>query len=169
MFLFKKIVGPLFLPLKLCFILILVGLCLVWFQKKGRLGKLLLTIGVLLLMLLSYSVIADRIIAPLECRYPPVHLQDAQGVKWIAVLGGGFQAGDRCPPTSQLASDSLARLAEGIRLYRTLPHCKLLLSGGAVFDPVSEAEVMSRAALALGVRSQDIVLETTSRDTEDHA
>ncbi len=63
----------------------------------------------------------------------------------------------------------LARVVEGVRLYKAIPGTKLLLSGGGVFDPVPEAEVMARIALLLGVKPQDISLETDSRDTADQA
>jgi uncharacterized SAM-binding protein YcdF (DUF218 family) len=169
MFLFKKIVGPLFLPLTLSLILMMAGLILTWFQKKKRLGNILLIFGILVLAFLSYNAVADRFIAPLECRYPPIRIQDAQGVRWILVLGGGSEVDDRYSPASRLSGDSLSRLAEGIRLYRKMPDCKLLFSGGAVFSRVSEAQILSGAARDLGVSGHDIILESASKDTEEQA
>ncbi len=169
MFLFKKMVGPLFLPLTLCLILLTAGAILVWFQKKGRSGKILVTAGVLLLALTSYGAVANWSAMPLECRYPPLRISDAAGARWVAVLGGGFTPNPQDPATSRLNGETLSRLAEGIRLYRKIPGCKLLLSGGAVFHTAAEAEVMAGAARDLGVREKDMVLESASRDTEDQA
>ncbi|MHC4321194.1 MAG: YdcF family protein, partial [Planctomycetota bacterium] len=73
------------------------------------------------------------------------------------------------PPISQIGKSSLVRLIEGIRIYRKYPGAKLLLSGGAVFDPVSEAEMMARVAREIGVPERDIILESKSKDTRDEA
>lgn len=169
MFLFKKIVSPLFLPLTLCLLLLLTGLILIWLRKRERTGKILMTAGVLLLALMSYDAVPSRFISPLECRYPPAALSEARGAKWIAVLGGGGRAEKGYPASSQLSEQSLARLAEGIRLQRHLPGCRLILSGGEVFQTVPEAELMAGAAKDLGVSEKDMVLESSSRDTEEQA
>jgi uncharacterized SAM-binding protein YcdF (DUF218 family) len=63
----------------------------------------------------------------------------------------------------------LARVVEGVRLHKAVPGSKLLLSGGAVFDPVPEAEVMAQVAVVLGVKPHDIRLESDSRDTAEEA
>ena len=63
----------------------------------------------------------------------------------------------------------MTRLVEGSRLQKMIPGAKLLLSGGRVFDPVADAEVMAKLALSIGVDRQSMVLETASRDTEDEA
>jgi len=60
-------------------------------------------------------------------------------------------------------------VVEGVRLHKAVPGSKLLLSGGAVFDPVPEAEVMAQIAVLLGVKPQDITLESDSRDTAEEA
>jgi uncharacterized SAM-binding protein YcdF (DUF218 family) len=169
MFLFKKIVSPLFLPLTLCLILLLAGLILLWFRKRERMGKVLVTFGVLLLALLSYDAVSSRIISPLECRYPPASLSDARGARWIAVLGSGVRVEKGWPAAGQLSERSLARLAEGIRLHKLLSGCKLILSGGAVYQTVPEAELMAEAARDLGVDEKDILIESASRDTEEQA
>ena len=60
-------------------------------------------------------------------------------------------------------------MVEGIRIHNSLKGSKLILSGGAVFDPVPEAKVMADAAYKLGVDPDDIILESASKDTEDQA
>jgi len=169
MFLLKKIVSPLFLPLTLCLLLLMAGLILLWFRNRERMGKILTTVGFLLLALVSYDAVSNRIISPLECRYPPAGLSEIRGAKWIAVLGAGIRPEKGYPASSQLSEISLARLVEGIRLQRHITGCRLILSGGAVFHPVPEAELMAGAAKDLGVSEKDIVLESSSRDTEEQA
>ena len=85
------------------------------------------------------------------------------------MLGGGHRSDPSLPANSQISPAALGRVVEGVRLYKTIPGSKLLLSGGRVFDPVPEAEVMAQIAEFLGVKPQDISLESNSRDTADEA
>ena len=85
------------------------------------------------------------------------------------MLGGGHVSDPRLPANSQISAAALGRVVEGVRLYKAIPGSKLLLSGGAVFDPVPEAEVMAQIAGLLGVKPQDIRLESDSRDTAEEA
>jgi len=170
MFLLKKLVTPFFLPLSVSLELLLIGVVLLWVAKKQKAGKVFLSLGFLFLGLISYDFFPDRLLRPLESRYPP--LTDARslsGIKWIVVFGGGLIDDFRLPVLEKLSSHSLARLIEGIRLHRELPQTKLLLSGGAVFGSQSSARVMAEAAAALGVNPKVLVLETESRDTEEEA
>jgi uncharacterized SAM-binding protein YcdF (DUF218 family) len=169
-FLFKKIVGPLLFPVPLCLIILLLGLIFHWFTRRQRTGKIIVSLGVGLLLLLSYSAFSDMLLRPLEYRYTPVkNFEELQDVKWVVVLAGGHVSDKLVPITSQLEESSVVRVVESIRLQKMLPNSKLLLSGGGVFDPVPSAKLMADLALALGVESQDIVLETGSRDTKDEA
>ena len=170
MFLLKKIVAPLFLPVSLCLELLLLGLFLLWFTRKQKTGKVILSIGFLLLAFLSYSAVSDELLQPLEYKYPPIlKADDAPGVKWVVVLGGGHISDPRLPVTSQIGGASVARLVEGIRLYKMLPGSKLILSGGSAFDPVASAKIMADVAIAMGVDKQDLILESSSKDTKDQA
>jgi uncharacterized SAM-binding protein YcdF (DUF218 family) len=174
MFLFKKIISPLFLPVPLCLEVLAVGLILIWFTRKQKAGKLVVTLGTLMLLLLSNTSISDLLLRSLEYRYPPPAMTAgsslrATGVKYIVVLGGGYSDDPHIPLTSQLGEDTMVRVAEGIKLYREIPGCKLVFSAGSINQPVPESEVMSKVAQALGVGQQDVVLESESRDTEESA
>lgn len=178
MFLFKKIVSRFFFPLPLCLEILIVGLILLWFSKKQRLGKIMVTSGTILLLMLSYTYTSDHLLLGLEYTYPsigeepegasPAH-DPRKPVKWIVVLGGGQNSDPALPVTSQVGSTSLTRLVEGLRLYMKNPGSKLILSGGGVYGPSSEAEAMFRVARALRVPREDLILESESRDTEEQA
>ena len=176
MFLFKKIISPLLLPVPFCLLLLTTGLILLWFTRKQKAGKIFVSVGVVLLTLLSYSAIPSLFLKSLEYDYPPIisisevtRRNPASSIKWIVVLGGGHTSSPQLPSTSQLSSASLVRLVEGIRLHRELPGSKLILSEGSIWDRASGAEVMAKVAQSLGVDSQNIVLEASSKDTEDEA
>ena len=177
MFVMKKIVALFFYPVGLCLGILILGLFCLWATRRQRLGKVLVTLGTVLLLLLSTSLISSGLLVPLEQRYPSLlHPEtvswgpkSSTSPKWIVVLGGGHVSDPRLPANSQISTTALGRVVEGVRLYKTIPGSKLLLSGGRVFDPVPEAEVMAQIAGLLGVKPQDISLESDSRDTADQA
>jgi uncharacterized SAM-binding protein YcdF (DUF218 family) len=178
MLMLKKILTHFFYPLPLCLGILVLGLVFLWATKRQRLGKALVTWGTVLLVLLGSHFLSPVLLGPLESQYPPLLNaetvlreggRDAAGSPWIVVLGGGIVSDPALPPNSQLALASLARVVEGVRLYRALPGSRLLLSGGACFDPVPEAVLMAQVARLLGAAPQDVVLETESRDTADQA
>ena len=166
MFILKKIVALLLMPMSLCLGVLGVGILLLWLRRRIVKAKIVLTLGFLVLTALSFSAVADPLIKPLELWYPP--LLDTSGmkdVKWVVVLGSGHTSSPELPPNAQVFNSSLSRIVEGIRIHRALPGSKLILSGGAVFDPVPEAETMAAVARMLGVSPNDMVLESQSQDT----
>jgi len=91
MFLIKKIVAPFFLPLSICLEILLLGLFVLWFTRRQRTGKILVSIGVILLTTISYGAVSDMFLGPLESKYLPITDTSAfQDVKWVVVLGGGI-------------------------------------------------------------------------------
>jgi len=176
MFLFKKVISPLFYPLTLCIILMICGLFLLWFSKCQRSGKLLVSMSVIFLTMFSYGAISDSLLAPLERTYPPLLTDQTseplpidQRIKWIVVLGGSHISDPLVPVASQLSFASLARLTEAVRIYRRMPRAKLILSGGTFAEPISEAEIYFKTARIMDVPSQDLVMSGPDRDTEEEA
>jgi uncharacterized SAM-binding protein YcdF (DUF218 family) len=155
----------------------LVGLLLLWFTRKQKTGKTLVTLAGVLLFFFSSPHFSGMLLAPLESRYPPLCVTPGgsaavglRAVKFIVVLGGGFSSDADRPLAIRLNAESTTRLVEGVRLNKVLKCCKLILSGGPGPDGVSSAaQIMSQLAQDLGVDRQDMILETQSRDTEDEA
>lgn len=170
MFLLKKILTPFFLPVSVCIEILLLGTILLWFTRWQKTGKAVVTLGLIVLTGLSYGPISEALLRPLEYKYPPLlksaHLTQ---VKWVVVLGGGHVSNPQIPVTSRVSSSALFRLVEGIRLYRERPGRKLILTGGAIFDPIPHARVLANLAQAIGVNERDLVLEDNSLDTKDEA
>ena len=146
------------------------GMFLLWFTRRQRAGKVMVCLGIVLLALFSYTPFSDISLKSLEYRYAPlVDVFQLSDIKWVVVLGGGHNSDSKFPATSQLSESSLSRLVEGVRIHRLLPESKLLLSGGAVFDPVPNAKVMARVAEVMGIDGNKVILEELSRDTGDQA
>jgi uncharacterized SAM-binding protein YcdF (DUF218 family) len=168
MFLFKKIVGPLFFPMSLILGILFFGFFLLSLTRRQKTGKVVVLIGIIFLGMVSYNGVSDKLLQPLEYQYPPLlSLQNIQNVKWIVVLGGGHTSDPKLPITSQLSEASLIRLVEGIRIHNGLPKSKLILSGGSVFEKISNAQVLADVAIAIGVKKEDLILEDVSKNTED--
>jgi len=170
MFFIIKALSSLLAPLPVIIGILMTGIFFLWFTKKQKAGKVLVSGAAILLLILSYGFISDGLLKHLEHRYPPLlATNELSPVKWIVVLGGGHISDPSIPLTSQLSAVSLVRLTEGVRLYRELPGSKILLVGGAVFDQIPEVEISARIAGFMGVKSDDLLLEKKSKDTEEQA
>lgn len=168
-----KIVSRWFFPVPMICEFLLVGLILLWFTRRQKAGKALVTIGTALLILLGNRAISAWLPRPLEQRYPrffasplPSSADSPQKGMFIVVLSGGFSTDEpRVDMVSHLTEETAVRLMAGIRLYNEMQGSKFLLSGG----PPADADSMEKVALALGVKIQDITLESESGNTEQEA
>ncbi len=172
MFILKKIISAFLYPLPLSLLVSFLGLYLLWFTTKQRAGKIVVSVGLVILTLFSYRIVADKLLRPLERQYDVFDIKNSSAVletegesaiKFVVVLGGGYTSDPELPMISQIGRSSLVRLIEGIRIYIKYPGAKLLLSGRGV------AEVMAGVARELGVPERDIILESKSKDTKDEA
>jgi uncharacterized SAM-binding protein YcdF (DUF218 family) len=170
MFLFKKMLANIFSPISLCLLLLLAGLVFLWFTRRQKTGKVLVSAGFVLLLALGYGWGFAPVLKSLEREYAPLTVVPADaGVKWVVVLGGGTSSDAGIPLTSRLSEASLGRLVEGIRLYKQIPGVKLLVSGGHVFNSGVDGESMQALAVSLGVNPADILVDKDSPDTETQA
>ena len=63
MFLFKKIVAPLFFPVAIVLLILISGLFLLTLSQRKKTGKVFIFIAVLLLGTLSYEAVSERLLA----------------------------------------------------------------------------------------------------------
>lgn len=168
MFLIKKLISRVFFPLPLSLELLCVGLFLLWFTRRQRAGKSLVTCGTLLLLALSNTFTSNALLRPLERTYPPLVVapagEAAPAMRFIAILGGWANEDPNVPVSSHIGPDLMVRLIEGVRLHRELPGSKLILSGGHDL-----AEGMAKMAEALGVSAEDTMALSEPHDTEEES
>ncbi|CDL60868.1 Membrane Protein Functionally coupled to the MukBEF Chromosome Partitioning Mechanism [Klebsiella pneumoniae IS39] len=127
------------MPLPALLLLIGIGIALLWFSRFQRTGKLCVSLGWLLLTLLSLQPVADSLLKPIEDTYPT--WRGEQPVNYVVVLGGGYTWNPEWAPSSNLINNSLPRLTEGIRLWQANPGSKMIFTGAAAkTNPVSTAE-----------------------------
>jgi uncharacterized SAM-binding protein YcdF (DUF218 family) len=149
---------------------ILLGLSL-FFWKKGsiRQAKTLLFISLIWITLLSYSPFSSLFLSPLENSYSKISQSNSSSARYIHVLGSGHISNQKIPLESEIEYSSLVRDIEGITLYKQHPGIKLIFSGYAGDDSLSNARKNSQLAIALGVNPSDIILLETPRDTYEEA
>jgi len=168
MFLMRKIVSRFLFPVPLSLEFLLAGLFLLWFTRRQRAGKALVTCGAILLLGLSNNFVSDALLRPLEHRYPPLAVvhsgANAPEIGFIVVLGGFANDDPDVPMTSHISPALMVRLIEGVRLHREIPGSKLILSGGN-----DSALGMTKMAEALGVGAEDILRLSQPRDTEEES
>ncbi len=151
--------------------LLLLSLSVLWLIVRGN--HWLVRVG-LLLSLLSFIVLStpwfpDRLLASIEHQYDVVR-EVNPAISWVVVLGGGHEDIKNAPANDELSSQSIARLVEGIRLYRQLSKAKLLLSGGSGYKgDISEANYLGVLASWCAIPSDALVLESDSFNTADEA
>lgn len=167
-FLLKKIISALLLPLPISLIVSLLGLYLLWFSHYLRLGKVLVSFGVIILIIFSISLVSNALLRGLESQYQPL-TNIPNKVDTIVVLGGGVRGYKNMPANTRLSSASMARLVEAVRLYTRIPNATLILSGGRVFGSPAEADVLDNTAVMLGIQQSHIKMEKGSKDTYQEA
>jgi len=111
------------------------------------------------------AFLIKRYEAPVKVCQP--HLLDTTQTYHIHVLGAGYSLDPRLPATSQLNQVTLARLVEGIRIARQLPKYTLVTSAYSSVGLEPQASVAKRAAIDLGIPSQNIKMITTPSNTSE--
>jgi uncharacterized SAM-binding protein YcdF (DUF218 family) len=164
----KKLIGACLLPFPFALFLLLSGLALLWFGKRQRLGRLLISLSAVAMLLGGYDVFSGPLLRPLERSFPALSsdavAQLAPAPVAVVVLGSGFHPDPRLPPNARLSGNGLMRLIEGVRLVKLLPGARLIVSDG-----FGQGEALAETAALMGVARDRIVVEGLSRDTADEA
>ncbi|MBL4900438.1 MAG: YdcF family protein [Colwellia sp.] len=166
LFVLKKIISIFIMPINLVFILLM--LAIIYFNKRPKVSFKYLISAVLLLLLSSLPIISNTLMVNIEDNYE-AFTRSSRPVDYIIVLGNGHASNDALPATSQLQVASLQRLVEVLRIYKIHPEARIITSGFAGDDPVSNAEKMKQSLVLLGVPEQKIITENFPKDTEEEA
>jgi uncharacterized SAM-binding protein YcdF (DUF218 family) len=164
----KMALGAWLMPLPFSLTLVILGL-LLRLGGRRRSGAWLIAVGAAVALAAATRPIADATLRPLEARYHAV--ADAATLRpaprYIVVMGSGYHPRPGLPITAEVDAIGMVRLAEGIRLLRQLPDAQLVVSGGSVGGEPPIAEGYARAAAALGVPAQSLIVIDTPRDTDE--
>ena len=166
LFLLKKIISLMIMPLSITIILLLFAV--IFYRIKPKLSFVALLSGSSLLLFSTLPPISDTLMAPLENNYP-AFTRSVKPVDYIVILGGAHTTVAGLPATSQLNSSSLARLVEALRIYNMYPEAQIITSGFSGGDVSSNAEKVKQAAVSLGVPAHRIITENFPQDTQEEA
>jgi uncharacterized SAM-binding protein YcdF (DUF218 family) len=156
-YLFSQIIGLLTSPLLVTLILLLIAILLHW-RGRRRASLSIALAGVALLYLCASGPVASALMKPLESSYRGI--DDAslpQGIAGIAVLGSTYVPERGRPITGALPGESLARVAEGVRLAKRYGNVRLMLSGG-----VSSGYGLTASARGYEIFARDMGIDPAS-------
>ncbi len=168
MFLYLSKLLPLFVfPLGFACVTLIVTLIL-W--RRRRWALLGVIVALLVLWIGGNRIVSMALAQSLERRYPPLTSQIEADV--IVVLGGATRPQSYPRPIHEM-NEAGDRLLYALHLYQQGVAPKLLLSGGGAaygeWDRPAEAETMAAILMTMGMPSEDLWLETASRNTHENA
>ena len=160
---------PFFEPLPLSLALLIAGLALL-IARRRKAAIVFFGAGIGILLVLGYGLFTKQALYLLERSYAPLIVEKIPSqvrnrIRHVVVLGSGHISDPDLPKTAQIGGASLYRLVEGVRIYRLLPGSKLVISGGVIPDPVTNARVVSDVARQIGIPVQDMIVEERPSDT----
>jgi uncharacterized SAM-binding protein YcdF (DUF218 family) len=174
MFLLKKAIGFLLMPLPLSLIFLVLGVLFILLFKRRLLARVCFALGLCILLLAANRAASGLLCASLERRYlpaPVAAIADTSRLKtctFVAVLGSGHGNADDLAASQQLSPPGRARLVEGLRLAILLPETRLIVSGPRMgADRQTHARVLADAAVELGFPRGRILEIDTARDTAE--
>ncbi len=140
------------------------------FKKKNKGIAFIMLFFAGLIYCASIEPLSDKFIIPLENRYNQLNLKDISKHDVYVVLGGGVY--DNSPDLNKTGSpsgDTLARIVYAYRLYRFQALPIIVSSGKGFACKKSEAPIMERYLMQMGVPERDIIMDSTSRNTYENA
>jgi uncharacterized SAM-binding protein YcdF (DUF218 family) len=164
---------PFFEPLPVSLALFIAGLGLL-VVKRRKAAVVAIGMGIGILLVFGYGVFTKPVLYSLERSYAPLIVEQLtpkvrDKIRHVVILGSGHVSDPDLPKTSQIGGSSLYRLVEGVRIYRLLPGSRLVICGGVIPDPVTNARVVGDVAQLIGIPVQDMIIEERPSDTVDEA
>jgi uncharacterized SAM-binding protein YcdF (DUF218 family) len=160
-------------PIVALLVLLILGLALTRSAGKKRffrLGWWCVLTATALLLTLSLKPVAELLTYSLEsrCQVPP---SDAlKDLDVVVILGGGSYPSGRLRGQGELTKEAYPRLYHGVEYFKDSGASLLAFCGGPCRPGAeSEAEIMRRMAVQLGVPPGQTLTEATSRNTMQNA
>ena len=158
LFVIKKWLGQLLMPLPFSLSLLLLALLLLWFTRFQKTGKLLATCSLVIVAVMGMRPVSYELARGLEQSFPPFEISQHPDIEAIVVLGNGHVSDPAIPERAWQNNIALARTLEGVRLAQAYPQATLVFSGYVSGDPLSNAEVNARMAASLGIERSRMIL-----------
>jgi uncharacterized SAM-binding protein YcdF (DUF218 family) len=163
----KQFVDTMTAPLSMALVIALLAL-LFRLMRRIRAARWLAGLAAAMAYLFSVAPVADMLLAPLESRYPPLP-EGHPPADFVVVLGSSYSPREGVPPTAALDGAGLARIVEGVRIWRRTPQAQLVVSGGARKGSTPPARGYEILARDLGVPAEHILVIDSALDTKQEA
>jgi len=167
MFVVKKLIASFLMPFPLFLIFMGIGLFFWYRGYQGR-AKIFFIFSLTWISLLSYPPFSSLLLKPLENKHSKFCTSE-RNLHYIHVLGNEHTTNPSLPLSSELGLVSLARVNEGVVIYKSHPNMKLIFSGYGGLDSISNARKNAQMAIALGVNPKDIIILELPKDTAEEA
>lgn len=167
----RTFLSNLIMPLPVLYLLLLAAVVL-YFLKKKKAARIFIYIAATLFLIISTPPLPRALVKSLENRYPHLTEEVIKGLPDscdIIVLGGGHSDDMSLSANNQLSTTAVGRLTEGIRIHRMLPGSRLILSGYGSDSKVTQALVLYRTALLVGVDSTSMAIQEKPANTMQEA
>lgn len=174
-FVASKLIWLVLQPLSVIFLLLLGGMILMW-RGRRRAADWVHASATAIIVLTAFTNLGDVIIQPLENRFArPNPLPER--ISAIVVLGGATDGRVGYARGLTELNDAGDRLTEAVVLARRYPLAPVLVSGGVggigavagTEDVETDAASGQRFLVEQGVLPERIVLDATSRNTDENA
>lgn len=140
--------------------------------RKRKVAIFLVSISILVFLLCSTYYLPHYLVEKSERKYFPINLpvdNIDSGKVLILILGSGYSLDKRLPANAQIGLTALGRLAEAIRIHRSIKNSVIICCGYSARGLETQAQVTKRAAIVLGVDADKIETLNTPRTTGEEA
>jgi uncharacterized SAM-binding protein YcdF (DUF218 family) len=151
LFIIKKIISSLIMPLSLGLFFFALGLYFL-FKRKLQKAKIYLSIAIIWIIIISHSAFANFLANSLENEYQPLK-NIPKDVKLIVFIGG----------------DKENRGWEVLRLYHNIDDAKIITSGYEGRGTIPEAIKTANMLESIGIKNEDIFIHKKPKDTIEEA
>lgn len=169
-FVLKKIVSSFVYPLGASVLLLFVGLAVWRIKRSCRAAMIFVCLGAVLLLVMSFPMTSALLVKGIEKKagsYADVGLLRSKHVRYIVVLGGAGRTPELTP--ADRTGPSIFRVMEGVRLWKSIPGSKLVLSGAGFGPEANSPELMKQLPLQLGVPEKSLIVKAQAWDTPQEA
>ena len=125
----------------------------------------------ILLAVLSFSPVSERLAFSLEHRFP-AYREDGRPINGVIVLGGGLNLASSMTQGRLVLGAAGDRLVAMADLARRYPEAKIVFTGGSGYltgSSGSEADLIEQHLTTLGISPNRILFERASRNTYENA
>lgn len=139
------------MPLSIGIFFLLIALFFLY-KKESKKVKRYLTFSILWILLISWAPFSNLILQPLESSYAKLE-KIPNNIDYILLLGG----------------DREKRAWEVLRLYHKIPNVKIITSGYALHDQISDAQKTATLLMESGIPQEKILMQEEAKTTFEEA